>query len=976
MNIKNLHSIKTVKAALHSTSKLNQFKIGFLNIRSLNSKSSLIYDYITDHNLDMMGLCETWLTPNDVQPLIAASPPDFVFAQTARTTKKGGGVALIHNSKYPLTHKSNINFSSFELLLMSSSLPSQNALPFYIAILYRPPGAYTLFLEEFSHFLSDVITRADHLAIIGDFNLHYNDKSNAFNKAFTSIIESLDFSQSVKEPTHKNGNTIDLVLTRGITIQNISVSTSAPSVTDHCFIDITALIPLPAISHCPTKSRCINNTAKIEIQSVLPNVITPFNNYSGSLNNFTEGFNNALLHVIDSIAPFKTRKRTSQNITPWFNDNTRALKRACRNLEKKWRKTKLEVFRISWDESIHTYKHALQKAKNTYYSTLITNNKNNPRFLFDTIASLNKTTPPAPPPSLHPLDFLDFFNNKVESIREQTQSTVTAPPTTTAYQHPPSISSTPHSSITLSHFNAISYDYLIKLVSTSKSTTCLLDPIPTNLFKEMLPTLGPPLLHIINGSLNTGTVPTIFKTAIIKPLLKKTNLDPLTLANYRPISNLPFMSKVLEKVVASQLTTYLSCNNLFDNFQSGFRSNHSTETALVKVSNDLLMAMDTDKTSLLLLLDLSAAFDTVDHSILLTRLEHLIGIKGLALDWFRSYLSDRSQRVLYNNSMSDSSSVKFGVPQGSVLGPILFCLYMTPLGNIFRKSGIEYHCYADDTQIYIPISATDPSNIHNLEICLIEVKQWMNSSFLLLNSAKSELLLIGPAKHTHIFNNITLNLEGCSITHKPTVRNLGVIFDTSLSFSHHIKNITKSAFFHLRNIAKIRQILSTPDAETLVHAFITSRIDYCNALFSGLPSTATNGLRLVQNAAARILTRQKKFDHITPTLIALHWLPIQARADFKTLLLTYKTLNGLAPSYLSSLISKYIPSRPLRSQNSGKLTVTTYNKRSVGGRAFTHRAPFLWNALPQGVRDSNSIDIFKSRLKTHLFTLHYGSALF
>ena len=158
----------------------------------------------------------------------------------------------------------------------------------------------------------------------------------------------------------------------------------------------------------------------------------------------------------------------------------------------------------------------------------------------------------------------------------------------------------------------------------------------------------------------------------------------------------------------------------------------------------------------------------------------------------------------------------------------------------------------------------------------------------------------------------------------------------------------------------------------MVHAFITSRIDYCNALFSGLPATATNGLRLVQNAAAKVLTRKRKYDHITPTLIDLHWLPIQARADFKVLLLTFKTLNGLAPAYMSDLINTYTPGRPLRSQDAGLLTVTNYNKVTVGGRAFTHRAPHLWNALPQAVRDADSLDIFKSKLKTYLFRLHYN----
>ena len=342
--------------------------------------------------------------------------------------------------------------------------------------------------------------------------------------------------------------------------------------------------------------------------------------------------------------------------------------------------------------------------------------------------------------------------------------------------------------------------------------------------------------------------------AVIKPLLKKPNLDAGILSNYRPISNLPFLPKVLENVVAKQLNDYLLESNLLEDFQSGFRTNYSTETALLKVTNDLLTASDKGLLSALVLLDLSAAFDTVDHSILLRRLEEEVGIKNSALDWFRSYLSDRFQFVYVNNKYSDQGTVTCGVPQGSVLGPILFNLYMLPLGNIIRRHNINFHCYADDTQLYLSIKTNEFDQLIKLETCLKDIKSWMLHNFLMLNSNKTEVIIIGPKHLRDDFSNVVIHLDSIALSSTNEVRNLGVIFDQDLSFDSHIKSVSRTAFFHLRNIAKIRNFLSFKDAEKIIHAFVTSRLEYCNSLLSGCPSSSIRTLQLVQNAAARLLT--------------------------------------------------------------------------------------------------------------------------
>ncbi len=226
------------------------------------------------------------------------------------------------------------------------------------------------------------------------------------------------------------------------------------------------------------------------------------------------------------------------------------------------------------------------------------------------------------------------------------------------------------------------------------------------------------------------------------------------------------------------------------------------------MTNDLLLSSDRGCISLLVLQDLSAAIDTIDHNILLNRLENSVSISGSALAWFKSYLSDRHQFVAVNEEVSYRSQVQYGVHQGSVLGPLLFMLYMLPLGNIIRKHGVSFHCYADGTQLYISSRPGETHQIEKLIEYIVDLKNWMTNNFLLLNSEKTEVLIIGPKNHTS--NNLEhgLTLDGCSLDSSSSVRNLGVLFDSNLSFDSHISSICKTEFFHLKNISKLRPMLS------------------------------------------------------------------------------------------------------------------------------------------------------------------------
>ena len=484
--------------------------------------------------------------------------------------------------------------------------------------------------------------------------------------------------------------------------------------------------------------------------------------------------------------------------------------------------------------------------------------------------------------------------------------------------------------------------------------------------------MAPIIADIINRSIALSAVPASLKEAWVTPILKKPSLDPENFKNFRPISNLPFLAKTLEKVVSSQLQDHVKTYSLHDKFQSAYRPAHSTETAMLRITNDLLLAADDEQVGCLVLLDLSAAFDTIDHRILLQKLSSRLHLSKSAVHWFASYLEDRYQKVVIGDETSSNFKLQYGVPQGSVLGPLLFTLYTADLGEIIKKHGLNYHMYADDTQLYISFSLTDAETfMQRLEACIRDIDIWMVKNRLKQNGEKTEVLYTYKAGFSSKHSLRPLQIGGMNILPAENVKSLGVTLDSCLTLNKHVSAVCSAASLHIRNIGKIRHLLTQSTTEKLVHAFITARLDYCNSILYGLPKRLIQRLQRIQNTAARLVTRTNRDDHITPVLKGLHWLPVQERIMFKILLLTYKTIHGSAPSYLSELVSSYTPSRSLRSSSKNLLCRRKTKLLQYGGRSFFSAAPKLWNELPDSVRKCESLDVFKSALKKHLFCNAY-----
>lgn len=487
------------------------------------------------------------------------------------------------------------------------------------------------------------------------------------------------------------------------------------------------------------------------------------------------------------------------------------------------------------------------------------------------------------------------------------------------------------------------------------------------MLKDCLDDLLPIITKIINLSLSDGIVPYVFKHARITPLIKKPKLDPEILSNYRPVSNLSFLSKVLERIVAAQLHRYLEQHELYTNMQSAYRRYYSTETALVYVYNDMLRALDDGNEAILILLDFSSAFDTIDHELLLLRLQQRFGLGGTVLHWFRSYLDLRTQMVTISNHESSTHPCKYGVPQGSVLGPILFTLYVAPMEDIINSHALRGMMYADDTQLFAVLKQPSQGDtLSKIQDCIKDIKAWAVINKVKFNDSKTEVIHVN-SRFRSPSTLPPIMIGEALVEAVPEARDLGVVLDKHLCLTTHISNVCKSAFLAIRNIGKIRKYLDQSTTERLIHAFISSRLDTCNSLLYGLPSYLLDKLQHVQNTAARLVTRSKRSQPITPILQKLHWLPVRKRIIFKMLCLTYKALHNIAPAYISELLQYHSPLKALRSTKQGLLSIPKTRTATFGDRAFSVAAPVLWNNLPMKVRNAESLSVFKSSLKTYLF---------
>ena len=926
------------------------------NVQSICNKIYEVLSILSDNDIDIACISETWLSEEKSQITAIIKQHGFQIKHIYRE-KRGAGVAIIWKNSLEKLFKIKCDFktktfNTFQYI----NICICDSIKINLVCLYRHQEESTnLFIENLEKLLSSWQTSGNSIILVGDFNFHFEKLNNTENESLENLLNSFGLKQFVQGPTHTKGHTLDLVWANEYEYNFPVIQPKSVNLSDH----------FPVIFNIPTNSTNVVSDSKVSYRctkSIDTNLFK--SNLHNSLCNIDisdmafvdhlKVYSDTVLCEFDKVAPLKTSSSSpSSSEAPWMDREFKDCRSTRRKLERRWRRTRLES-----DKNIYVSKRVecaeLSKCKrSTYYGKIISDHEGDQRSLFKVVSNLlDKSKSSVFPQHENPKDlatsFNEFYLQRVQNIRDNI-------PVSKHKQNTDAFLGT-----VLESFKPTTEVELRKIIMDKGIKTSPDDVLPANVLKEVIEELLPHICKLVNKSLETGSVEGL-KDSIIVPILKKSGLNPEVLKNYRPVSNLISVGLLTEKVVKVRFMEHIKTNNLNTNEQHGYKQFHSTETLLLQLVNDILLGFDSGFLFILILIDMSAAFDTVDVDELLFVLEHEIGIKGIALKWFKSFLVGRTQRVKVGNTISDPLPVLFGVPQGSVLGPILFNIYTRSLYKLIQNLGFKTSGYADDNNAYQSFALRFQHNMITTQLpnLMEQISQWMNSHFLKINPDKTEILLFSPEnfKDSHTINGAFI-ADKC-IRFSSVARNLGFNLDRFLNMNFQVNEVVSLGYKMLADVGRIRKFLSCAQTELLIHAVVHSRIDYCNVLLIGINKNEINKLQRLQNTAARMIAGLRKRDSVRHILNDLHWLRVEERVIFKLLVFVYKCIHGLAPGTMSDLISFRNPET--------KLLNLIYLKSQYGRRSFSYCAPRYWNSLPHNVRSADTLSSFKRMTKYTLF---------
>lgn len=946
--------------------------VAHLNICSLRNKIHDIAELLENYNLNILAISETHLDETINNSLLHIN--GYSLYRHDRNLY-GGGVAFYVQDQLPVRIREDLGCIGVEALWLEVQLP--HIRPIMIGCCYRPPNAPIVCLDRICYMLDRACDLNREIFFLGDLNIDWGSENCPLKSKLESIAVTCNLAQVVTKPTRisyrfdgtRSATCIDLLFTNSKHLCSKAISVCV-GVSDHNLIAVNRKTKVPKVGQKIVIKRIFKYFNEEIYRADIANIDWTQVLCEEDPDEALELFMNLIMPIIDNHAPLK-RMTVRSVVSPWV-DNELKEYFTQRDVLKAEAISSGDV--ILWDryKKLRNYVTKLNRLKKrAYYENKFKDIKSNTSKTWNTLNELTKRIS-KPVPSFLEVDNLfltksvdianylgDYYKSKVQTLRKNMNSKTTTDLGCSTIKN--NIMENKYCTFA---FDKVSISTIESVLKSMKVKPSGMDELDIRLLKLVADIVAIPVSHIINISLEKCRYPVKWKVAKIVPLPKNTK-EPFSAKNSRPISILPALSKVMEKIVYEQINFYFCNNGLHSPSQHAYKKGHSTTTALTQMTDDWLNDIENKRLVGTVLLDLSAAFDLLDHNLLLEKLS-LYGFQNTALQWINSYLSNREFKVAFNGSYSEIISLSCGVPQGSCLGPLLFSIFTNELPFILKSATIVL--YADDSTIYVSAhNSVQLNTILNKELKLVEL--WISENKLVINTEKTKSLMIGSSyllKNSPVLN---LSVGGATIEQVAEAKLLGLTVDNMLTWNNQIKNILNKMGKYMAMVRHCKKCIPHSIRKMLVESIVLCHIDYCSSIWSTTTETNLNKLQVAQNKAARLVLNCSFRTSVNDMHNCLAWMHVKNRINYSLIKFIRNIITKKIPEILFNKLTFFSDVRQYftRQSDEGRFLLPRC-RTNQSQRTVLYRAMVAWNSLPQFLIVQRHATTFCKRLRLFIYT--------
>ena len=986
----NYFDIDEFQKAKFDSSK--SFSIFHLNIHSIQKHIEELKTLLQlmNHKFDILAISESKIQKGR-KPILDITIEGYQTPLGIPTESTKGGVLLYVSNELNFKPRNDLNiYQSKGLESLFIEVINKNKVNDIIGVIYRHPSMCPddfneNHLRQLMHKLSQ--ENAKNIYIAGDFNFNLiNSINNQETSDFFDLLMSNFLLPTILLPTKINNGPdtlIDNIFSNRYSPDIISGNLTI-SISDH--LPSFCIFPKHNQNHLPKK----HNIYKRDRTNFKDNAdfmlfredflkidwLDKLEIEKQDVNHSFNAFYEQIEKLMDKYLPLKkiSKKDFKRKYKPWITHGILASMKRRDKLFGKYIRTKSPDYKSSLYIEYKTLRNKIifliKESKHNFYTHFFNKNKSNIRNLWkgiNQIVNLKSKSYDNPTCVLDengdsltdPTDISNNFNTYFSSVAETIldERKYAGDGNFRKYMPKPL-----PNSIAVDPVDGNEISLIISKFKTNKATGPT--SVPTDILHYLKYDIARPLCWIINISLSSGIHPDKLKIAKVIPIYKKGS--KLQACNYRPISLLSNLNKIFEKIVFSRVYSFLDKYGSLYSLQFGFRQNHSTEHALINIIDKIQETLDTNLNSpnktyaCGVFVDFQKAFDTVNHKILLEKLEHY-GIRGPLKEWLRSYLTNRKQFVSILGFNSNISTINHGVPQGSVLGPLLFLIYINDL-HLSIKSSTVYH-FADDTSL-LQIDKSYKKIQQNLNHDLKGLCKWLLANKISLNTSKTEIIFFKKSSET-LPENIKIKINGQKLYRTTELKYLGVYLDETLEGSAHCRELLPKLRQAIGILAKTKDYLTKDQRLSLYHATFSSSLLYGCQVWATRNDSFLNKLQSLQNTAIRIISNTPKYDHISPIYQDLRVLKFKDNITLKNCLLIHDQLNDKLPKSFNAFYKECenIYTINTRGASRGQLFVPSFDSTKYGRKSLKVHSILSWNYLSNLYPNSKFKDMSKNQLK-------------